>query len=308
MSTLSNSPQARPQRHWVLVVLSLLVIGQCSALVGWGSVLVSVNQGLMLQQEGGFVMIVVGLVVGGNQFFGTFRNWPFSSLFMAAALGFAGCVGLFGIAVSISDHGFDEAVTKGMVWLPLVWSLTALYTSVLNLWWFSVVRVPQEAEPNRGWRFSPTELFVGVGLLAVGLGAAGYEFRSIPPQWGVNVSPAQAPIPIPADASRVCFSGISGARAIEFDIAEASFLSWLEDRSHEDRRYSTEQLQSLPGDVEMVRYTQHRFRGRGDGISTLRPTWYLENSSPAGSKLQIAYDRDFKQAYVYETWDVKRKK
>lgn len=302
MTSAEPNPVPVPPRPSVVhVVLSVLVMCGSAAVVGIAVALPFVANFAPL------VCIIpvtaVSLLVGVNQFLGTFRRWPGSALVSGLAIVFAGILWLFMLLVAVVQFSSVEVEGAAHValWLSIALGMLLLWAGLLNLLWqVRLVQCMPANEPLPLARFSFRELFLLVTVLAVMLSSTGYLLRQIPQRWGENVKPKQARYDLPVQAERVCFSRSESSLAVEFHLDEAGFRRWVQDDHPHDDRWQTP-LQPISTTYEITRYRRLNGLAPAKPIAKINRGLYLECKT-SGSWLQVAYDEEAAKVYLYEEW------
>lgn len=309
MSQVRPSPTPEQPRPSVpLVVLSLLVMGGCAVVAGFGAALPIVLEfppAIIFS----FIVLIGCLAISANQFLGTFRRWPGSALACGLACLFAGTLWLIIFSLTVledlhlrpppyPDRGDQIAIVLGICFGCLL-----LWAGMANLLWhIQLKRSTWSSEPIPVWRFSFQELFLLMTVLAIGLASTGYQLRQLPPKWGENVEPQRAGHDLPASAQNICFSRARGVFALEFTLDEAGFREWVITSHPHDERWQTP-LEPISSACEVTRYWKGNRPPAQPTVVKVNQGLILEGKY-AGSSLQVVFDQEASKVYLYETWFV----
>ena len=306
--TEPNPTSEQPRPSVPLVVLSLLVLGGCAVVAGFGVALPIVME-FPPAVVFSFLLLAVCLTISLNQFLGTFRRWPGSALAVGLVGLFVGTLWLIMLALAVFEtfhmrpeiyHDRGEQV---LLWVSVCIGLLLLWAGMANLLWhIRLKRSTGPSEPIPRWRFSFQELFLLMTVLAVGLASTGYQLRQMPPKWGENVELQRARYDLPASAQNICFSRAAGVFALEFTLDEAGFREWVSTGHPHDERWHA-LLEPISSTCEVPRYWKANRPPAQPTVVKVNQGLILQGNY-GGSTLQVLFDQETGKVYLYETWFV----
>ena len=248
---------------------------------------------------GGAIILPLPAALAIQQYRATFRGVGAAALTAAVLLFIVGGLAAFAFATSFGEIAMvgGELPWFGLLLPMLAVAIVGLLGGWLNLRWRrKLPRTATDAE----WRFSLREILAAVAAICVLTGLTASFIRSTPPRYAENVSVAEAPFGLPANAIDVSFcQGFRGTIAYEFTIDETSFREWVaEGIGSVESNASNTELEPITSPESISRYNRLSTDLNGpDSItvtSGLHYTWWFEDRG-----VYAVFDSTTNRAYYY---------
>lgn len=248
---------------------------------------------------GGAIMLPLPAALAVQQYRATFRGVVPAALAAAVLLFSIGGFAAFAFATAFVEitMGGGELPWLSLLLPMLAVAIVGLLGGWLNLRWRR--KLPRTSISSE-WRFSLREILAAVAAICVLTGLTASFVRSTPPRYAENVSVAEAPFGLPANATDVSFcQGFRGEIAYEFTIDETSFREWVADGigSIESNASNTE-LEPITTPESISRYNRLSTDLNGpDSItvtSGLHYRWRFEDRG-----VYAVFDSTTNRAYYY---------
>ena len=287
-----------PKPTLLLVATSVLVIGFSLFLVSVAIAAFTVTWD-PCSLIGGAIILPLPVALAIQQYRSTFRRVRPAALTASILLFIIGGFAAFAFATTFGEIAMDggDLPWLGLLLPMLAVAVVGLFGGWLNLHWRR--SLPENAI-DTGWRFSIREILAAVAAICLLAGLTSSFIRSTPPRYAENVSVAEAPFGLPANATDVSFcQGFRGTIAYEFTIDETSFREWVADGIGSiESNASNTKLEPITTPESITRFSRLSPDLNGpDSItvtSGLHYTWWYEDRG-----VYAVFDSTTNRAYYY---------
>lgn len=287
-----------PKPTTLLVALSVLVIAFSLFLVSAALAAFTVTWD-PCSLIGGAIILPLPAALAIQQYRATFRRAAPAALTAAVILFIIGGLAAFAFATTFGEiaMGGGELPWFSLLLPMLAVAIVGLFGGWLNL--RSRRNLPETAI-GAGWQFSRREILVALAAICVLTGLTASFIRSTPPRYAENVSVAEAPFGLPANATDISFcQGFRGSIAYEFTVDETSFRDWVADGIGSiESNASNTQLDPITTPVSITRYNAYSSELNGpDSITVnigLHYSWSFEDRG-----VYAVFDSTTNRAYYF---------
>ncbi len=248
---------------------------------------------------GAVIILPLPAALAVQQYRATFRGVGPAALTAAVLLFIIGGFAAFAFATTVVEivMGGGELPWFSLLLPMLAVAIVGLFGGWLNLRWRR--NLPRLAT-DAGWRFSQRETLAAVAAICFLTGLTALFIRSTPTRYAENVSVAEAPFGLPANATNVSFcQGFRGTIAYEFTVDEASFREWVADGIGSiESNASNTKLEPIITPVSITRYNAYCSELNGpDSITVINGLHYSWSFEDRG--VYAVFDSTTTRAYYF---------
>lgn len=252
---------------------------------------------------GGLFILPIPIVLGVQQYRGTFRYRPRSARNEGILLAVISGICWLGSVTTTYELASEW---HSSYWWPLGFLSGAACLNALAAWtnlrWFRLLRQAEAlgSLPDGGRRFSLREFLLVVAGCSIVAAAVGYSVWTAPPQHAEHVTAGEAPLGLPKGATDVSYcQGSRGIIACEFTCDESAFIEWVDSGIGSiESSSSGRRVQPITSTYSITRYTHFMPHGRINASADIDNGLYYDWSHEDRG-VYAAYDRDTGRGYYY---------